>query len=529
VPKSNLQWRSVPLGSISVINPPLTAAQPHPTATVPFLSLSDLQKEAGEINPTQQMSYEEISKGHVTFIAGDILIAKNSPHLDHSSGARISMKFAPQEGFAAASEFHVIRAGDALSANYLWHFLRQPSTRELLVLYTTGPVSRRYLPAIMLGSLLIPLPSRREQDKIAELLDEVRSARRTHLELIGKLDELPPAFFINIFGDPTTNPKNWDKAFMGELLQNVEAGPRIKSRSMLFGFIRPQPVGEKQYGVIKVNAVSSGVFLPDHNHAVSEGAEIPAGSSLSRGDLLFSPSNRRELIGQITLLESDFKYRLLSPKVWRLRPRPGIAPSFIKGLFATAAVRQQILDKSTRQLMGAFYNIEKDALMSIHVFRPSASVQKKFDSCYWTVVEAKRRQETMAAKLDSLYASLLSKIFRAGQAQMDVDIIALPEEPPPQTVVEAAQQNFEIPDRLIWPKLSPMQQLIWKISQSLDSSFRVEDVYTIITADNERSNRDQVLYTLELLVSLGVIVKEGRQDADRWRRPDAEKDLQVTL
>jgi type I restriction enzyme S subunit len=495
------------------------------------LSISDLPlKGADGVIPARRVTLGELPPDRVTFTGGDILVARNSPHLERGRFGKIHPEFG-EEGFAAASEFHVIRVRESVSASYLWHFLRQPGTRDLLGLSVSGPARKRYLPAIMLGGLLIPLPPRSEQERIAELLDEVEAARRLQDEIMDGLGQLPAALFLEIFGEPGANPKNFEKAFLSELLRHVEAGPRLSLAETSLSLLPRLPAGDKDYGVITQRAVASGFFLPHENHRLSGKAEILPGSSLSRGDLLFSTTNQRDRVGNITLLESDFPYRLLSPRVLRLRPHPGIAPSFIKGLFTTEYVRRQIRDKASSlgAVMYKHYRIDRNALLSIHVFRPPASLQRQFDLGYWAVAAARRREEETAAKIESLYASLLFRIFGRWRAQMEVEAAAPPEGTQPQAAAARVRRPFPVPERLIWNKLSRTQQLIWEITHSLNPPFGVEDVSVNIELNEGEANREQVINTLELLVSLGVIIKEGRRDADRWRPPDAEKDLQVAL
>lgn len=530
MPKSNPQWPAASLGSLSVINPPSDAASPPPGAAVVSLSISDLPpKGADGVVPGRRVALGELPPDRLAFTGGDILVARNGPHLERGTFAKIHPDFAG-EGFAAASEFQVIRVREPVSAGYLWHYLRQPGTRDLLGLSVTGPASKRYLPAIMLGGLMIPLPPRTEQERIAKLLDEVEAARRLQDEIVDGLTQLPASLFIEIFGEPGANPKNFEKAFLSELLRNVEAGPRLRMVDALFLQFGP-PAGDKAYGVITQRAVASGSFLPHENHRLSGKTKIPEGASLVRGDLLFSTTNRFDRFGNIALLESDFPYRLLSPRVLRLRPHPGVAPSFIKGLFSTEYVRRQLsgVAGSLGSAKYKTYRIERNALLSIQVFRPPASLQRQFDLGYWAIAAARRREEATAAKLESLYASLLSRIFGRRRAQLEVEAAAPPEGAQPQAADDRARRPFAVPERLIWNKLSRTQQLVWELAHSLPPPFGVEDVSASIELDEGAANREQVINTLELLVSLGVIVKEGRRDADRWRPPDAEKDLQVAL
>lgn len=64
----------------------------------------------------------------------------------------------------------------------------------------------------------INLPSKEEQIKIAVHLDKIQSAIDNKKQQLSLLDEAVKSEFVEMFGDPTTNPMNWEIKPMGELL-----------------------------------------------------------------------------------------------------------------------------------------------------------------------------------------------------------------------------------------------------------------------------------------------------------------------
>jgi len=68
-----------------------------------------------------------------------------------------------------------------------------------------------------LQSLKIPLPPLPEQKRIAEILDKADGLRQKRQQSIEKLDELLQATFIDMFGDPVTNPKGWKVKKLADL------------------------------------------------------------------------------------------------------------------------------------------------------------------------------------------------------------------------------------------------------------------------------------------------------------------------
>ena len=57
----------------------------------------------------------------------------------------------------------------------------------------------------------IPLPPLAEQRRIAEVLDRAEALRAKRRAALAQLDSLTQSLFLDLFGDPATNPKGWPK------------------------------------------------------------------------------------------------------------------------------------------------------------------------------------------------------------------------------------------------------------------------------------------------------------------------------
>ncbi len=77
---------------------------------------------------------------------------------------------------------------------------------------------------------LVPLPPLDVQKKIADILDKADTLRRKDAELIKKYDELAQSIFIDMFGDPVTNPKGWEKLSLGDICHSIKDGPHVSPK-----------------------------------------------------------------------------------------------------------------------------------------------------------------------------------------------------------------------------------------------------------------------------------------------------------
>ena len=75
---------------------------------------------------------------------------------------------------------------------------------------------------------LIPFPTLNEQGKIAKLLDTAATIISARQQQLQKLDELVKARFVEMFGDPQTNPKGYEKRKLGLLAKKISDGVHAK-------------------------------------------------------------------------------------------------------------------------------------------------------------------------------------------------------------------------------------------------------------------------------------------------------------
>lgn len=249
----------------------------------------------------------------------------------------------------------------------------------------------------------MPIPAPKEQSRIVELLDEADRLRRLRREADAKAARILPTLFLEMFGDPTMNPMIWPEKQLSKVIQSVEAGWSAPSEG------RPRKGDE--YGVLKVSAVTSGVFRPQENKAV---INVDGARSLiipKRGDLLFSRANTRELIAATCVVESDYKNLFLPDKLWRLVPVPGEASGvFLKELFWRDGIRDKFRAASSGS-SGSMLNISQDAMLRTTVPVPPFHLQKRFESLAWSVVDALNRAKCAAEGVDSMWLNLLQRAF----------------------------------------------------------------------------------------------------------------------
>jgi type I restriction enzyme S subunit len=193
------------LGEIAELNPSLTEKPPDSTI-VSFVPMAAVSGLAADTNGGEERIYRDVAKSYTPFVAGDLLVAKITPCFENGKIAQANIRH--KIGFGS-SEFHVVRPRNGcVDARYLLHFLRQEWIRIEGERKMTGSAGQRRVPEHFLAQLKVPLPPLREQCRIAAILDKVDDLRAKRRVVLEQLNVLTQSIFLEMFGDPATNPRH---------------------------------------------------------------------------------------------------------------------------------------------------------------------------------------------------------------------------------------------------------------------------------------------------------------------------------
>ncbi len=126
---------------------------------------------------------------------------------------------------------------------YLYHFLLTHVSR--LRAKSQG-MAQGVITREMLQKIVIPLPPLSEQRRIAEILEKADALRAKRRAALAQLDTLTQSIFLDMFGDPATNPMGIRKQPLGELI-------KLKSGDFLSAVQMAEP---GTYPVLGGNGVS---------------------------------------------------------------------------------------------------------------------------------------------------------------------------------------------------------------------------------------------------------------------------------
>jgi type I restriction enzyme S subunit len=95
---------------------------------------------------------------------------------------------------------------------------------NVLIDQSHGGVGLKHITKGKLNEVPIYLPPLDQQKKIAAILDAADAYRQKTKALIEKYDELAQSLFLNMFGDPLTNPKGWGITLLSNACSKITDG-----------------------------------------------------------------------------------------------------------------------------------------------------------------------------------------------------------------------------------------------------------------------------------------------------------------
>ena len=144
---------------------------------------------------------------------GDVMISKIIPHIRR---ARVVGPFAGRRQIASGE--WIIFRGQGFHPNYLRHFLLGDGFHGQFMNTVAGVGGSlvRARPA-QVRAIPLPLPSLPEQRRIAAILDHADALRAKRREALAHFDGLTQSIFLEMFGDPSKNPKQLPLRKLAEL------------------------------------------------------------------------------------------------------------------------------------------------------------------------------------------------------------------------------------------------------------------------------------------------------------------------
>ena len=279
----------------------------------------------------------------------------------------------------------------AILNQYLYYFL--PKALKSIE-DATAFVTVKHLSSKKINDIQIPLPPLPVQQQIANVLDRASALIEKRKAQIEKLDLLVKSQFIEMFGDPVTNPMGWEIekfSSLGEINRGVSKHRPRNDPKLLGG---PYPL------VQTGDVANAGLYISSYNSTYSEQG-LAQSKIWGKGTLC------------ITIAANIAKTSILTFDACFPDSVVGFLPNCKTNVFFMYywfAFFQKILEEQAPE--SAQKNINLKILYDLNVICPPDFIQNKFVDFVQKVELQKALFQQSLAKLEQNYKSLMQKCFR---------------------------------------------------------------------------------------------------------------------
>jgi type I restriction enzyme, S subunit len=359
--------------------------------------------------PAYDSGKPEIVEGKVigsskkVFQPNDIILSRIIPHIRRCwiVGSNIGIR---QIG---SGEWITFRS-NKIEPSYLRHYLmsNEFNLKFLKTIKGVGGSLMRADPN-QVSKFKFLLPPLHQQQKIANILDAADTLRQNEKILIGKYDELKQALFLDMFGDPVSNPKKWEVHKLKEISTKIHSGNTPKGGSEVYvkagiTFFRSQNVWKNRLVYEDI------AFIDYATH------DKMMKSSLKHKDILMTKTGRinteNSSLGRAAMYLGEDDKANVNGHVYLIRLKKNIINEFVLHILTTKEYRGHIrsvcvggIDK--RQL-------NKDHLENFPIINPPIELQNAFAERLKLIEEQKSIVQKSLEKSEELFNSLLQKAFK---------------------------------------------------------------------------------------------------------------------
>jgi len=240
----------------------------------------------------------------------------------------------------------------------------------------------------------IPLPPLDQQKKIAAILDAAYAYREKTKALITKYDELTQSLFLDMFGDPVTNPKGWDKIKLGELHEISSGGTPSRK---INDYYENGTIPWVKTGDLK------GLYVLNPSESITEEALKNSSAKLFPSDTLLI-AMYGATIGACSILNFNAATNQACAALL-----PSDKVNILFEFFFFREFKKELIKMGVG---GAQPNISAGLLKNLKIYYPPMDHQNQFAERVKAIESQKAQAQDSLAGAEDLFNSLLQRAFK---------------------------------------------------------------------------------------------------------------------
>ncbi|MGA1410088.1 MAG: restriction endonuclease subunit S [Prochlorotrichaceae cyanobacterium] len=361
--------------------------------SIPWIMISDASSGSKYIETTRKYIIKEgLAKSRMVY-PGDFLLT-NSMSFGHPYVMKTSGCI--HDGWLVLSP-----KNQNIDQDYFYHLLGSKTIYNEFCRRASGTTVKN-LNIGLVKDISIPLPPIAEQKRIAAILDKADGIRRKQQEAIRLTEELLRSTFLEMFGDPVTNPKGWRVKRLEEfctIQSGIAKGRKIdNSQAISVPYLR---VANVQDGYLDLSEIKELDVLA---------ADIKR-YSLEYGDVLLTEGGDPDKLGRGAVWYGQIESCIHQNHIFAVRPNSSIAePEYLSAIIGSSYGKRYFL-KAAKQTTG-IATINKTQLRNFPVLLPPVNLQKKYSSFINSYNQSKNRIENTCGQTQKLFNALLQRAFK---------------------------------------------------------------------------------------------------------------------
>ena len=253
---------------------------------------------------------------------------------------------------------------------------------------------------------LVPFPNLRKQAEIADILSNIENIITHRQKQLEKFDELIKARFVEMFGEPISNPMGWEIKKLSELSELITNGNTPKGGSENYVdsgilFLRSQNVWRNRIDLDDV------AYIDDETHKKMKK------SSVHYNDILITKTGRinteNSSLGRAALFQGDDNSANINGHVYLVRLKNIVSPKFVVTILTGEAYRKYIRKVCVGGIDKRQINL--DQVEDFPIIMPPLELQNQFADFVKQVDKSKVAVQKELEKAQMLFDSLMQKYF----------------------------------------------------------------------------------------------------------------------
>jgi len=289
---------------------------------------------------------------------------------------------------------------DRLDSRFLTYFISSSEVQHDINHRHQHGGTRQALTFAQINEFEIPLPPLSEQKRIADILDKADAIRRKRQEAGHHATELFTAAFIDRFGDPVINSKNWERVALPDVTKRITVGIVVKPASYY--------VNDGVPALRSLNVRTNRIAAENFVYFSESDNEGPlAKTRVWKDDVLLVRSGQP---GTAAVVPTEFDgvnaidILIVTPDLER------VTSQYLCYLFNSPAGKRLVLGEQRGQIQK---HLNVGSLKKLQVPLPPISEQRDFNRFLVSTATLQRRLADARSSVDALFNSLVQRAFKA--------------------------------------------------------------------------------------------------------------------